>query len=94
VSYEASQQLGVEMREAGVEAFRFWSARDAEDGINVGVFSPSVFGRAKPKSFETWYCAASRDRVDLTHADYFTRSNFTFLREQFLVSGELPSPAI
>ncbi len=94
VSYDASQQLGVEMREAGVEAFRYWSARDAEDGVNIGVFSPSVFGRAKPKSFETWYCAASHDRVDLTQADYFARRSFTFLREQFLVSGELPSPAI
>lgn len=93
-SYDASQQLGDEMRAGGVEAFRYWSARDAEDGINVGVFSPAVFGRAKPKSFETWYCAASRDRVDLTQADYFARSSFSFLREQFLVNGELPSPAI
>lgn len=93
-SYDASQQLGDEMRTAGVEAFRYWSARDSEDGINVGVFSPSVFGRAKPKSFETWYCAASRERVDLAQADYVARSSFTFLREQFLVSGELPSPAI
>ena len=93
-SYDVSQHLGDEMRAGGVEAFRYWSARDIEDGINVGVFSPSVFGRAKPKSFETWYCAASSDRVDLTQADYFARSSFSFLREQFLVNGELPSPAI
>ena len=92
-SYDASQTLGREMREARVEAFRYISARDKEGGINVGAFVPSVFGKLKPKSFETWYCAASRERVDLTRADYFTRRSFSFARDQFLVSGSLPSPA-
>ena len=93
-SYDASQQLGLDMRGAGVEAFRYWSARDAEDGVNVGAFAPAVFGRSKPKSFETWYCAASAERVDLAQADYFARKVFSFDREQFLVDGVLPSPAI
>lgn len=93
-SYDASQQLGAEMRDAQVEAFEYRSARDIEGGTNVGVLVPSVFGRSKPKSFQTWHCAASRERVDLTHADYFARTDFTFQREQFLVDGELPSPAI
>jgi hypothetical protein len=35
--YEATQALGDAMRQAGVELFRFPSARDA-DGVNVGVF--------------------------------------------------------
>jgi hypothetical protein len=81
------------MREAGVEAFRYPSARDAEGGVNVAGFVPSIFGTAKPKSFETWYCAASRDQVDVTKGDYFKRTTFTFPREQFLVKGVLPSPA-
>src|SRR5215208_6244902 len=43
-SYDASQQLGTDMRDAKVEAFRYVSARDAEGGVNIGVFVPSAFG--------------------------------------------------
>jgi len=93
-SYVASQQLGAEMRTARVEAFRYSSARDIEGGVNVGVFDPSVFGNARPRSLETWHCAASRGGVDVTKGDYFRRRTFEFPREQFLVDGGLPSPAI
>ncbi|MGK2962243.1 MAG: RES domain-containing protein, partial [Gemmatimonadaceae bacterium] len=90
----ASRPLGTAMRDAGVEAFRYPSARDVEGGVNVGVFVPSVFGRAKPKSLETWHCAASRDRVEVKQADYFKRDRYAFPRDQFLVKGTLPVPAI
>ena len=93
-SYTSSQAIGNAMRSAGVEAFRYPSARDAENGINVGAFVPRVFGSARPKSFETWHCAASRERVDITQGDYFKRDRFTFPRAQFLVQGSLPAPAI
>jgi hypothetical protein len=93
-SYVAAQSLGSAMRRAGVEAFRFPSARDAEQGVNVAVFAPSVFGRSKPASLETWHCAASRERVDVTQSDYFSRRRFDFQRDQFLVRGELPAPAL
>ena len=93
-SYASSQGLGSAMRADTVEACKYFSARDAENGVNVGVFSPSVFGNARPKGFETWHCAASRQRVDFAQRDYFKRVSFTFPREQFLVNGELPSPAI
>jgi len=92
-SYVFSQQLGRDMRGAGTEAFRYWSARDVAGGINVGVFSPVAFGRSKPKSFQTWHCAASRDLVDVVAADYFKRDGFAFPRAQFLVDGVLPLPA-
>lgn len=65
-SYSSSQALGAAMRAAGVEAFRYPSARDLGRGTNVGVFVPAAFGSPKPKSFETWHCAASSDRVDVT----------------------------
>ena len=92
-SYTSSQALGAAMRASGVDAFTYNSARDVDGGVNVGVFSPSVFGAAKPKEFETWYCAASTDRVDITKGDYFKRQNFSFPREQFLVHRVLPAPA-
>ena len=93
-SYASSQSLGAAMRDAGVEAFRYPSARDNEGGVNVGAFAPSVFGNAKPRSFETWYCAASRERVEVTQSDYFKRAEFAFPRSQFLVHGLLPAPAL
>ena len=94
VSYDESQALGAAMREAGVEAFRYPSARDAEGGVSVGAFTPSMFGRTKPTSLESWYCAASRERVDVTRGDYFTRETFAFARGTFLVDGALPAPAV
>ena len=74
--------------------FRYPSARDAESGVNVAAFVSSVFGNAKPKSFETWYCAASREKIEVTQGDYFKRERFAFPRAQFLVSGALPAPAL
>ena len=93
--YAASQALGTAMREAGVELFRYPSARDSgEDAVNVGAFTPAVFGHAKPQKFETWHCTAAPSLVELTKGDYFTRETFTFPRQAFLVRGALPAPAL
>ena len=94
VSYAATQALGAAMRGAGVELFRYPSARDAEGGVNFGAMSPSVFGNGKPHGFETWHCTADRDRVELVKGDFFRRETFAFPRAQFLVKGTLPAPAI
>lgn len=93
-SYASSQALGTAMRSAGVEAFKYPSARDVEGGVNVAVLAPSAFGNAKPKSFETWYCFASSERVEIAPGGYFKRDQFRFLRGQFLVRGMLPAPAL
>ncbi len=94
VRYTASQSLGTAMRSAGVDLFRYASARDVEGGVNVGAFSPAVFGAAKPHGFETWHCTATRERVELAKSDYFKREHFTFPRAQFVVGGVLPAPAL
>jgi hypothetical protein len=93
-SYASSQALGAAMRGAGVQAFRYPSARDNEGGVSVGVFEPSVFGNRKPTSLETWHCAASRERVEVAQGDYFKREKFAFPRAQFLVQGVLPAPTL
>jgi hypothetical protein len=93
-SYADSQELGTAMRGAGVEAFRFASARDKEGGVNVGVFAPGAFGRRTPKSLETWHCSATRAAVDFARRDYFARAHFHFPRQDFLVEGQLPAPAL
>jgi hypothetical protein len=94
VNYTASQALGNAMRVAGVELFRYPSARDGEGGVNIGAFVPTVFGAAKPHKFETWHCTATRDRVELAKSDYVKRETFVFPREQFLVEDVLPAPAL
>jgi hypothetical protein len=92
--YRATQQLGTAMREAGVEAFRYLSARDADAGVAIGVISPAAFGRRQPKSLETWHCVATRDGVEFVRRDYFARASWSFARGQFLVAGALPAPAV
>jgi hypothetical protein len=93
-SYDVTHRLGSAMREAGVAAFRYHSARDPEGGVAVAAFTPAVFGRRTPKRLESWHCAATRGGVELTRRDYFHRSAYSFAREAFLVDGRLPSPSI
>lgn len=92
-NYKASQRLGRDMREAGVEAFLSFSARDADDGANVGILSPKAFAATRPRRFETWHCTATKELVELVRRDAFKRSSFAFPRAQFLVKGVLPAPA-
>jgi RES domain-containing protein len=93
VAYEASQQIGREMRADGVEACRFRSARDREGGANVAFFNPRPFGSRKPSVPETWHCVAERTGVEFAKKDVFRRATFLFPRADFEVDGRLPAPA-
>ncbi len=94
-SYQASQWLGREMRDAGVQLFRYRSARDAEGGINVAAFSPAVFHAASPQRFERWHCVADTARVEFTRGDLQRKPDTQlFERARFLINGRLPSPAV
>jgi hypothetical protein len=92
-AYGASRALGGAMRDAGVEVFRYGSARDTAGGANIGIFSPAAFGSAKPRGLETWHCTASREQVEFMKRDYFERGSLTFPRGDFLLDGRLPAPA-
>lgn len=92
--YAATQALGAAMRGAGVEMFRYPSARDAFGGVNIGAFTPSVFGAASPQRFETWHCTATSGRVEVAKSDWFKRETLAFARDEFLVDGALPAPAL
>jgi hypothetical protein len=91
--YDASQRLGGDMRRAGVELFLYRSARDAEGGVNVALFTPSAFTRRRPSAPETWYCIAGRGGVEVSKRDVFRRASHGFPRRQFEVRGTLPAPA-
>ena len=93
-SYAATQPLGTAMREDGVEAFLYRSARDPEASRNVGVFTPRAFGARKPRELQTWHASATQDVVEISRRDYFAKDSFRFPREVFLVDGQLPRPSL
>ncbi len=91
--YDATQRLGADMREDGVVLFRYTSARDADGGACIGLFSPAAFARKQPFNFKLWHCVVDRRGVELSRKDFIEKASFSFPREQFLVGGTLPSPA-
>ena len=93
VSYAESQPLGREMREAGVEACLFDSAREP-GGVNVAVFTPRAFASRKPTPPESWRCVATRRYVEVVKKDVFRRLTHRFERAQFEVDGALPAPGL
>lgn len=92
--YVVTQQLGREMREDGVEAFRYPSARDARGGTNVALFTPAAFAAPNPDEPEAWHMVASKERVEFTKRDFFKPRAWVFPRSDFEVGGRLPAPAL
>lgn len=90
--YDESRRLGAAMREAGVEVFRYRSARDPEGGANIALFTPRPFTSPAPDSLENWLCTADARGVDFQRKDFFHKRRVRFDREVFLVAGSLPTP--
>jgi hypothetical protein len=92
--YAASQQLGADMRAAGVEAALYVSARAAGREINLAVFE-NVFRPRRPMDEQGWTCTASRARVELRSRTLLGEpERHAFARAQFEVAGRLPAPAL
>ena len=90
--YGDSQKIGEEMREKGVEVFTYYSAR-AADEVNVGVFHCKAVQSTAPKALRHWSCITRDHNVTIRSLDD-SWNNISFEREQFLVDGVLPSPAV
>lgn len=91
--YVPTQALGAEMREAGIEAFEYVSARCPNQGLNVGLFSPSALDSGSRSIIQQLACRTTGERVELSGKG----TNFmhgTFLFEQFVINGILPTPAV
>ena len=89
--YGATQALGSAMREAGVEAFEYRSARDPLQGLNAALFTPDALATSKPDILDEWLCQTTAGRVS-----YYSRPGGgirEFSLDTFLVDGELPLPA-
>jgi len=63
VDYAATQALGSAMREQGIGAFTFLSARDPERGLNGALFEPAALADRAPRAQTPWTCETSADRV-------------------------------
>jgi hypothetical protein len=92
-SYEASQALGSEMRAAGVELFRFVSARCPDRGVNVALFEP-VFTTTAPAIQRTWRSIVTRESCEVFDLNSSSRTVLNFPRSLFEISGTLPRPAV
>jgi hypothetical protein len=92
-SHAEAQALGREMREAGVEACWYDSARRRE-GVNVALFSPQAFSARKPSPPESWRCVVDRSAVEVVKKDVFRRVVYRFERGAFEVEGRLPAPGL
>ena len=85
------QGIGRQMREAGIEAFEYHSARSVEDVIQLGAISCCVFIGTPFDQVEV-QLEANELEVSIRCLDDNTVHHFR--REQFEVNGELPQPAV
>ena len=90
-SYSETQKLGANMREAGVEAFRYISARDKSKGKNIALFTPEAFFNNKPSKFTTWICQTSIKEVGFLSKE--NQKRILFSQKDFWVENGFPSPA-
>jgi hypothetical protein len=89
--YSATQQLGTQMREAGVQAFEYESARDPERGLCVALYTPQALAQKRPQRATQWLCELSADEVSFRQLDERAITSFTLA--DFQVQGSLPMPA-
>lgn len=90
--YRATQQLGSDMRAAGIGAFEYLSARCPRQGCNVALFTPQALSERRPRNLTPWLCETTGDYVAFKRTQSFDVPH-RFSRELFLINGELPLPA-
>jgi RES domain len=90
-SYAATQQLGSNMRQNGIEIFRYISARDKNKGKNVALFTPKAFHSRKPTKLSGWLCQTSIEEVGFLSKEDNRRVRYR--QKDFWVEGIFPSPA-
>ena len=91
-SYTATQALSRAMREAGIEAFEYHSARDAKKGINIGLYTANALIVNEPLYKSQWICSTTANNVRFSSRD--DSKVYGFNINEFKVDGGLPSAAI
>ena len=90
-NYSATQQLGSDMRNAGVQAFEYQSARDLKGNCCVGLFVPTALVQTKPTDLTQWLCELSAQEVSFKQMG--NSQIIRFPLDNFLIAGDLPMPA-
>ena len=89
-SYQYSQTLGTDMRQAGIEAFIFSSARTNNSGKNIAAFTPEVFIQKNNQyisNVQNWQCLANQSSIEFFRLDAFSKERISFVTVP--VSAEL-----
>ena len=89
LSSEISQTLGTQMRNDGVEAFTFFSARNP-GGKNTGMFSVDAFAKNKPLEECSWKAFVSKEVVEFTPLIKSSGEPQVFSINDFKINGKLP----
>lgn len=80
-NYEYSQLLGTSMRDEGIEAFIYYSARTPEKAQNIAAYDPSVFQRKKNRytnNQQNWKCFTNRHLIEFTRVDLTGKGQLQF----------------
>ena len=77
-NYRLTQELGTQMRDHNVHAFRFFSARDKDNGINIAVFNAQAFDQNNPLAFEHWHSVSDINQVEFIKRDLLNQLSFRF----------------
>ena len=90
VDYSFCQNHGQQMRDAGIQAFEYHSARSNNDVVQIGVISCCIF-RSTPFDQVDIQVEANANQVAFHCLDDHSVSHFE--RGQFFIHGSLPQPA-
>lgn len=83
-TYEYSQALGSSMRNANIDAFIFYSARD-DEGQNIAAFTSKAFVKIKNLAtfnHQTWQCIADESVVEFTRQEFTGKKRYCFEGEK------------
>ena len=82
-NYKPTQALGDKMRDATIQAFRYFSARDKDNGVNIAVLDSLAFDEKKPLAFMHWHCVANLEQVEFLNKDILNQSQLVFKSNYF-----------
>lgn len=91
--YEATQMLGAAMRDYGIVAFEYLSARDTARGLNVALLEPSALAATTPLWKAPWLCEITASAVSF-YSSTTSENIHKYPYDSYLVDGEFPHPAI
>lgn len=87
--YMPCQQLGTELRDRGIEAIMYLSARAAGNELNVALFSPAALRSRKHRNPRHGLAESRVDGVSFRLGEEL----HSFARQKFLHNGRFPLPA-